>query len=158
MKFDPKYAEKSQPSLEKVRELIGVDESVRVEFVAAIPCLYQGWEVDEWAFVVKDDAMNRYLLMSNHCRWYVGTEQELRDLVCLYAEAGQVAIKALIELTEGMQQDVAKLKGDAARKAGFTISQEEIQQNPALSRAVEGLLDAIKSTADKKKDGGDGKV
>lgn len=113
--IDLEFAERSRPSLGKVRSLIGVDESEEITFVSSIPCLYQGWEADPWAYVVKDGSMNRYLLMSDHGSWYLADEYDLRNLTKLYAEVGQVAIKALIELTEGSAQDAAKLRESKER-------------------------------------------
>lgn len=153
--FDREFAEKSQPSLREVRELIGVDDGVPVEFVACIPVLSQGAAPGiEWAYVVKDGSTNRYLLMTNHhCRWYVADQQELRDLTHLYATASQVAVRGLIELTEGAQQDAARLRRDALKSLGLTIDQEQIEASPELSKAVSALVDAAEVEIKKRDDG-----
>lgn len=144
--FDAKRAKRSRPSLDKIREVIGVDESVKITFVASVPCLYQGWECDEWAYVVRDDAMNRYLLTSNHGRWELGDAEDLRKLVHLYSVATQVAVKGLVELTEGRQQEEHRLGLRAAKEIGLSLTQDEVGSNPALQQAVEGLVDAAKKT------------
>ena len=96
------------PEESLVRKLTGVADSVGISMVATVPCLYQGWECDPWVCVVRDTNMNRYLLQSNHGRWELGAPEDLSAMILKYSEASQLAVKGLIELTEGKQAELAK--------------------------------------------------
>lgn len=147
--FDQKHADVSRPSLDKVRELLGASNRDGLAFVADIPILTQG-NSEEWAYVVRDADANRYLLMQHRCQWYVADQQELRDLTRLYATASQVAVRALIELTEGRQQDEAKARQEVAKSLNLSLGPEDFEANPALANAVNTLIDAAQKESGKK--------
>jgi hypothetical protein len=98
---------------EKYRERIfGVGTKREdVKLLAAIPLMYQGWECDEWGWVVEYQG-KPVLVMTDHGSPSIMDAEELRDFILRYSEGIQLVVKALIKL--GREDIVGMVKGDRA--------------------------------------------
>lgn len=106
--YDKDSAERSRPSHDEVMDLIGVDPETSLTFLVAIPVLTQERQLGGWAYVVKDCALNRYLVVPENGRWQLADVDDLNQLTRLYSSAAQAAVKAMIEMKEGTLLDIRR--------------------------------------------------
>lgn len=87
---------KNMPDL--VRDFIhNLHPNHKMEVLQTLSILYQGWECDEWAWIVSVDDEKK-LIMTNHGSPYVGDPLELDQKMSEYLEALAETQKALLTL------------------------------------------------------------
>lgn len=95
---DESFHLKNEEAKQNRDEVFGIGTTRNeIEMLMPVPLMYQGWELDEWGWVVKIRNEVKLVLTTNG-KPYMANAEELTDYMLRYSEAYNLTVKALIEL------------------------------------------------------------